>query len=83
MSDAMLWPYGKCVECANKRDCVDSHAQIIACMSNGYPNYKPQTNADRIRQMSDEELADFMSNCEPCCESGWLDWLKQEVKDGE
>lgn len=60
MSAAMLWPYGKCVECANKSDCVDSQAKIIACMSNGYPDYKPQTNADRVRAMSDEELAEFL-----------------------
>lgn len=60
MSAAMLWPYGKCVECANKSDCADSQAQIIACMSNGYPDYKPQINADRIRAMSDEELAEWI-----------------------
>ena len=53
------------------------------------------TNADRIRRMTDEELADFMTyydcNCEYCayeecgekseCEKGVLQWLKQEVKD--
>lgn len=53
---------------------------------------KKQTNADRIRSMSDEELAvfiDHVSGCPPrhedCIESGdceacWLDWLKQEAK---
>ena len=61
------------------------------------PN-KPQTNADRIRAMSDEELAEFMrpwdSGCPrwkenplPCsdwdnCGECWLKWLKEEVKDG-
>ena len=43
----------------------------------------PQTNADRIRAMTDEELAYFMANIEPCRESAWLDWLKQEVSDAE
>ena len=57
---------------------------------------KPQTNADRIRSMSDEELAKFMChnvsngtvNCAFCAakefchmgHNGWLDWLKQEGK---
>ena len=52
---------------------------------------KPQTNADRIRQMSDEELASIITddwcellNCEsPCdghCDLKVLDWLKEEAE---
>lgn len=57
----------------------------------------PKTNADRIRAMTDEELARFRAyGCCPenrymndyeCdyfhgdCEKCWLDWLKQEVTD--
>ena len=56
--------------------------------------YKTLTNADRIRAMTDEELADFVSlccgwTCAECpvgkecngdeCFSTWLDWLKEEV----
>ena len=53
---------------------------------------KPQTNADRIRAMSDEELARYLDgvkqstyNCTmPCngetCVKCWLDWLKEEAK---
>lgn len=57
--------------------------------------FKPITNADRIRGMSDEELAEFEIErmcCPPgkpgckennltCdnCEQCWLDWLKQEA----
>jgi hypothetical protein len=56
------------------------------------------TNADRIRQMSDEELAEWLNimqsnawhrgifNAEtkhfPSTNAAWLDWLKQEVEDG-
>ena len=56
---------------------------------------KPITNADRIRAMTDEELAELFANdnCGYCrihdfcfdkgcainCEDVWLDWLKQEV----
>lgn len=59
---------------------------------------KPQTNADRIRAMSDEELAAFWGAdgfCDICeegcdhftyigdCEMQFLRWLKQPVKGGE
>lgn len=57
---------------------------------------KSQTNADRIRAMTDEDMAEFIKNlrfknggcpndtkCEMRnCYDCWLNWLKQEVKDG-
>ena len=60
---------------------------------------KPKTtNADRIRAMTDEELADWLGvYCngqtaqevgKPCvngmgsCEECWLDWLKEAITDG-
>jgi len=56
---------------------------------------KPQTNADRVRSMTDEELANKMSALESfalTCGGGWppekwLDWLRQkslrkELDDG-
>ena len=62
----------------------------------GKPNFIASiTNADRIRAMTDEELAELFANdnCGYCrihdfcfdkgcainCEDVWLDWLKQEV----
>lgn len=60
--------------------------------------FSPITNADRIRAMTDEELAELFANdnCGYCrihdfcfakgcainCEDVWLDWLKQEARDG-
>lgn len=53
----------------------------------------PPTNADRIRSMSDEELAEMFSNtwdCTSClvddCTGQWckeklLEWLKQPAKE--
>lgn len=52
---------------------------------------KPITNADQIRAMADEELAEFLSvGCRRegedfiCsdyeCEKCWLRWLKEDVK---
>lgn len=59
------------------------------------PNF-PKTNADRIRGMSDEKLAEFMChnvsngtvNCAFCAaaefcrmgHNGWIDWLKEETE---
>ena len=54
---------------------------------------EPQTNADRIRAMTDEELAKFIASqrtdcyhcpvvvCVDACEVSWLDWLKQEATE--
>lgn len=54
---------------------------------------KPVTNADRIRQMADEELAGFLRNFDMCivcqvectkeypCNKGIMEWLKQEVSE--
>ena len=62
-------------------------------------NAKPpkQTNADKIRAMTDEELAQlfaddncgycrihdfcFAKGCQINCEDVWLDWLKQEASE--
>ncbi len=54
---------------------------------------KPQTNADRIRGYTDEELAELIANyagcahcpgyhvpCDNRCKEHWLDWLKQEAR---
>ncbi len=53
--------------------------------------FRPQTNANRIRAMSDEELAEWLglkvSACngnEKCgddytCDACWLEWLKREA----
>jgi len=55
-----------------------------------YHSRSKRTNADKIRSMNDETLADFLGGkgCIDCkreceeakCESCWLDWLKQECE---
>ena len=55
----------KCNECNNANICLD-HIELpslIGCTS-GIPDHKVPTNADRIRNMSDEELAEFMQKME-------------------
>lgn len=56
---------------------------------------QPITHADRIRAMSDEELAEWhkqmmegycprpTSECPSDCYQCWLDWLRQEADNGQ
>ena len=61
---------------------------ITAC---SHFSQSKQTNADRIRAMSDEELAEYLDGvCHDLWQmfvkdpqKMWLDWLKQEVKEDE
>lgn len=54
----------------------------------------PKTNADRIRSMSDEDLAEWIAGrypdcppgvtpaplgCDDVCAECWLEWLKKET----
>ena len=50
--------------------------------------YKTLTNADRIRAMTDEELAHLLHSAEEHLFTGnlwnyekWMDWLKQEASE--
>ncbi len=47
--------------------------------------FAPSTNADRIRAMSDEELAAWMAECNAYREyanaSQWLPWLQQPAEE--
>lgn len=65
------------------------------CPVCGHKTNMPQTNADRIRSMSDEELADLIQRevgyCAPTsgdcektsndCKACWLDWLQQPSEE--
>lgn len=53
-----------CKSCADGCYLAGTDGQISFCLS-----YKPQTNADRIRAMSDEELAEFLEDETWMCES--------------
>lgn len=58
------------------------------------PSYKPMTNGDRIRAMSDEELTEkflWLISCRICpvrkecvtakaCKDTWKNWLKQPAE---
>jgi len=64
-------------------------------MCDGISEFEPQTNADHIRSLSDEELAEWFAEtvgCKLCdriglcrgvseCKEAYLQWLKSEVKE--
>lgn len=43
---------------------------------------KPKSNADRIRNMDDYDLAIFLENvsCKYADTESWFDWLKRQVE---
>lgn len=86
----------KCFFCANKKD-YDAKLGYFGCDYSGQeckkysmfePKVKPKpiTNADRIRGMSVEGLADLFAKIEHADpenhlgKEGWLVWLKMEGK---
>ena len=71
-----------------------TYAKVIIQGDNVTIEPRAKTNADRIRSMTDEELAEFCgrnAGCAECvakvgddceeCREVWLEWLKQEVKE--
>lgn len=85
-----------CVNCSHRKVCKGIDNQpCVECNQFFNEDKQPQTNADRIRAMSDEELAELLSDDERACpprhrncrkhitECGgcWLEWLKQPVRE--
>lgn len=70
-----------CATCFHK----NVHPNVCSdCL--GGTHFKPRikTNADRIRAMTDEELADYLRwHNDLYSRNGmdWLDWLKEEIED--
>ena len=71
-----------CVGCKYEKESPDSK-YCLGCKQNAIDKYTPMTNADAIRNMSDEELAEFLlkvnsAYAEPCMLSGgdckWEDY---------
>ena len=83
-----------CVGCKHEYESVDS-VSCLGCKKNAIDKYQRMTNADRIRSMSDEELAEFIDfltelcvgTCSKCifkgdCEKiSVLKWLQSEVRN--
>ena len=60
---------------------VCNRAVCIRCLKKDCI-WMPRTNADRIRAMSDEELANVLSwLSDKKTADGWLDWLREEATE--
>ena len=75
---------GDCNVCINGK--TPSHSATCVECGLSRKNFKPITNADRIRAMTDEELAEFIRDQIIDRNMGipsetWLDWLRQEVSE--
>lgn len=61
--------------------------ECLGCKQNAVDKYKKMTQADRIRSMSDEELAEFLERFgsfnQPCRlnKGEPLKWLQSEVEE--
>lgn len=82
-----------CVYCTEDGYCKKYSDEYVTswCVQGPCKDEKP-SNADRIRSMNDEELAEWLTLCLwgenrevpfllSCTVEKWLDWLKQEVTD--
>lgn len=74
------WKNTKCGTCAIQRQ----KPICNSCMN--YHFYRPMTNAQKIRSMTDEELAEFLINFKNTFgeeyegEMSCLEWLQSEVE---
>lgn len=68
-------------------DETEIYDEVVKIVNELTEEYKPKTQADRIRSMSDEELAEFFSkrdkipNRYKCKEiEDWIKWLQSEAE---
>ena len=90
--------YSICLRCKHKRYCETGVTQPSEnSYVTGCSRFEPkpqQTNADKIRAMTDEELAEWCAQeaeCPPtrllcqeyACDAGqcWLEWLQEEADE--
>ena len=85
-----------CLSCAKADWCEQADRVEDYCINH---EERPMTNADRIRAMTDEELADWLymwaggaPSCDrelqekpdtKSCRDCWLDWLKSPAEEEE
>ena len=86
-----------CKDCVGFDECKTTGRTVEFAVDDGvcidFDERKPQTNGDRIRSMTDEELAKFVdgrrvcpptSECSQVCDGDcvycWLEWLQQPAE---
>ena len=68
--------------------CSEDSKECMGYKQNAVDKYTRMTQADRIRSMSDEELAEWLtsitddaqSDAESKCDYQWSEWLQSEVE---
>lgn len=91
MKRILLLPYGGCGEIAprkgtTRRECYRAlwEIQELVEARKLFYTLPPQTNSDRIRSMSDEELAVWLywkADGSGKTKEQWLEWLREETSD--
>ena len=84
----------KCGSCIGKTLCGEPEDTALVCVDRVIG--KPMTNADRIRAMTDEELAELIDretdSCAPTgdcekmsrdCKACWLEWIQQPAEEDD
>ena len=78
----------KCKNCVNLRNnwCEKVSDSPYENMERECVHFRHMTNADRIRAMSDEELARWLEYegggaCAEMC--GWMNWLQQPAEEDD
>lgn len=69
----------KCGSCIGKTLCGEPEDTALGCV--GRVIGKPMTNADRIRAMSDEELAEFLIDLANDGNLRIKEWLQQPAEE--
>lgn len=89
----------RCTSCKNRIH-LTGWVACDGCLHNEglEDRYEPMTNADRIRNMTDDELAEKISRMAHCvycpikcgmfgaleeCKDMWLSWLRSPVEEGD
>lgn len=86
--------FESCDKCKHNMK-MPNEEPCCGCIHNAVDKFEPKTNADYIREMSDEKLAEFLecveaagyndSSITPRMENGFpmdmLQWLKSEAKE--
>ena len=69
-------------------NCNPESKECMGCKQNAVDKYKRMTQADRIRSMSDEELAEWFSTVtddvlrgSTWSKDGWMKYLQSEVEE--
>ena len=79
-----------CVKCKYESE-PETSAHCVGCKQNAIDKYTPMTNADKVRNMNDEELEAFIQSpcsfirpdrkgCKFLCDECIGEWLKEKVE---